>query len=190
MKKLQALGYGTLPGPNAFAAKGTGISNTPEECGRELTQMYLSDETQALISCGGGELMCEILDHVDFEAIAAADPKLYMGYSDNTNMTFLLATLCDTAAVYGPCAPAFGMEPWHEALEDALGLLEGKKLEMNGYPAYETESLKDEENPLVRSVGSRRCGRGRGSPQRGHSLPGAPDRRMHGLSGQPDRYLL
>ena len=149
MKKLQALGYGTLPGPNAFAAKGTGISNMPEECGRELTQMYLSDETQALISCGGGELMCEILDHVDFEAIAAADPKLYMGYSDNTNMTFLLATLCDTAAVYGPCAPAFGMEPWHEALEDALGLLEGKKLEMNGYPAYETESLKDEENPLV-----------------------------------------
>lgn len=149
MKKLSSLGYGVLPGPNAFAAKGVGISNTPEECGRELTQMYLSKETQALISCGGGELMCEILDHVDFEAIAAADPKLYMGYSDNTNMTFLLATLCDTAAVYGPCAGTFGMEPWHEAVKDALDLLEGKKLEMTGYEAYEAESFKDEENPLV-----------------------------------------
>ena len=149
MRKLQALGYGVLPGPNAFEAKGVGISNTPQECGRELTQMYLSEETQALISCGGGELMCEILDHVDFEAIAAADPKLYMGYSDNTNMTFLLATLCDTASVYGPCAGTFGMEPWHEAVKDALALLEGKKLEMTGYEAYEAESFKDEENPLV-----------------------------------------
>ncbi|MCR5160168.1 MAG: LD-carboxypeptidase [Lachnospiraceae bacterium] len=149
LKKLRSLGYGVLPGPNAFAAKGVGISNTPEECGRELTQMYLSKDTQALISCGGGELMCEILDHVDFEAIAAADPKLYMGYSDNTNMTFLLATLCDTAAVYGPCAGTFGMEPWHEAVRDALDLLEGKKLEMTGYEAYEAESFKNEENPLV-----------------------------------------
>ena len=149
MRKLHSLGYGVLPGPNAFEAKGVGISNTPQECGRELTQMYLSKETQTLISCGGGELMCEILDHVDFEAIAAADPKLYMGYSDNTNMTFLLATLCDTASVYGPCAGTFGMEPWHEAVKDALALLEGKKLEMAGYVAYEAESFKDAENPLV-----------------------------------------
>lgn len=52
--------------------------------------MYLSDEADALISCGGGELMCEILDDVDFDAIKAAKPKWYMGYSDNTNFTFFI----------------------------------------------------------------------------------------------------
>jgi muramoyltetrapeptide carboxypeptidase LdcA involved in peptidoglycan recycling len=76
-------------------------------CAKELVESYCDKESSALISCGGGELMCEILPHVDFEKIKEADPKWYVGYSDNTNMTYLLTTLCDTAAIYGPCAAAF-----------------------------------------------------------------------------------
>ena len=75
----------------------------------------------AIISCGGGELMCEILRYVDFERIAQAKPKWFMGYSDNTNLTFLLTTLCDTAAIYGPCAASFGMKPWHAAIRMRTG---------------------------------------------------------------------
>ena len=77
-------------------------SNTPEACGAELTEYYCSDKNDILISCGGGELMCEILDTVDFDRIRVTKPKWNMGFSDNTNMTFLLATLCDTASIYGP----------------------------------------------------------------------------------------
>lgn len=86
-----------------------------------------SDKSDVLISCGGGELMCEVLDYVDFDRIRKAEPKWYMGYSDNTNLVFLLTTLCDTAAVYGPCAGSFSMEPWHESIQDALDLLRGKE---------------------------------------------------------------
>ena len=93
--------------------------------------------------------MCEILDYVDFDAIKEAEAKWYMGYSDNTNMTYLLATLCDTASIYGPCAAAFGMEPWHLSLEDAYGLLTGEKNSVRGYDLWEKESLKDEEHPLL-----------------------------------------
>lgn len=93
--------------------------------------------------------MCEILDFVDFEKIRQADPKWYLGYSDNTNFTFLLATLCDVASVYGPCAAAFGMEPLHPSLNDAMMLLQGKKLTMQGYDKWERESLKDEEHPYA-----------------------------------------
>lgn len=93
--------------------------------------------------------MCEILDYVDFDRIRMAQPKWYMGYSDNTNMTFLLATLCDTASIYGPCASSFGMEPWHQSLEDAMLLLQGKKLTMRGFDMWESESLKDEEHPYA-----------------------------------------
>ena len=142
-------GYRTLPGPNTYAGEGIGISNTPQLCGKELTDGYLSADSDILISYGGGELMCEILDHVDFEAVSNAKPKWYMGYSDNTNFTFLLNTLCDTASIYGPCAPAFGMEPWHQSLEDAYRLLTGEKMIQTGYELYETESLKDEEHPLA-----------------------------------------
>ncbi len=148
-RKWKALGYGLDLGPNCYKQEGVGISSTPEACGRELTECYLSRSNDCLISCGGGELMCEILDYVDFETIKDAPPKWFMGYSDNTNMTFLLNTLCDTAAIYGPCASSFGMEPWHPCLTDAMDLLEGKRKQAGSYGTWEKEGIKDEDHPLA-----------------------------------------
>lgn len=148
-KKFEALGYEIKIGPNCYAGEGIGISNTPKKCAKELTESYIDKESNCLISCGGGELMCEILEYVDFEAISKGEPKWYMGYSDNTNMTFLLATLCDTASVYGPCAAAFGMEPWHPALQDAFDIFTGKSSGVSSYEKWEKEGLKDEEHPLL-----------------------------------------
>ena len=148
LKGWKKKGYKTVLGPNVYEQSGTGISAAPEKCGAELTEAYISEKSDVLISCGGGELMCEILDHVDFDRIREAPPKWYMGYSDNTNFTFLLTTLCDTASIYGPCAASFGMEPWHASIGDAYDLLRGKNLTMTGYDLYEKESLKDETNPL------------------------------------------
>lgn len=142
-------GYGLQLGPNCYAGDGVGISTAPEKCGKELTDWYCDKNNDCLISCGGGELMCEILDYVDFEQIREAPPKWYLGYSDNTNFTFLLTTLCDTASIYGPCAAAFGMEPLHPSLNDVMSLLRGEKLVMCGYDRWERESQKDEEHPLV-----------------------------------------
>lgn len=147
-RKWKDLGFGLDLGPNCYAQNGIGISNTPESCGRELTEYYISRENDCLISCGGGELMCEILEHVDFEAIQNAEPKWFMGYSDNTNMTFLLNTLCDTASIYGPCAGAFGMEPWHSSILDAMEILEGKRSRVENYEKWEKDGMKDEEHPL------------------------------------------
>ena len=149
LKKLKAMGFDTVLGPNCYASDGVGISSAPESCGREINEAMASKDSDVLISCGGGELMCEILDHVDFERIRRESPKWFMGYSDNTNLTFLLPTLCDTAAVYGPCAGTFGMEPWHESVRDALDLLRGKKLSMHSYDRWEKEGFKTEEDPLV-----------------------------------------
>lgn len=148
-RKFGEQGYRLDPGPNCYAGDGVGISSTPEKCAKELTDYYCRGENDCLISCGGGELMCEVLSHMDFERIKAAEPKWYMGYSDNTNFTYLLATLCDTASVYGPCAAAFGMEPWHDSLRDAMALLTGEKDMVAGYDKWERESLKDADHPLV-----------------------------------------
>lgn len=148
-KRFRDLGHGLDLGPNCYADNGIGISSTPKACGEELTEYYCSEKNDVLISCGGGELMCEILEYVDFDRIRNARPKWFMGFSDNTNLTFLLPTLCDTAAVYGPCAAAFGMEPWHQSLCDAYGLLRGNSGTVSGYALWEKEGGKDEEHPLL-----------------------------------------
>lgn len=147
-KKFSEKGYQLHLGPNCYEGSGVGISNTPEKCAAELMESYCSEDNDVLISCGGGELMCEILGHVDFERLKVAAPKWYMGYSDNTNFTYLQATICDTAAIYGPCAAAFGMEPWHPAIQDAFDVLTGTVKNVKGYGKWEKESLKDAEHPL------------------------------------------
>lgn len=148
LKKWNEMGYHTQLGPNCLLAEGIGISNKPSLCGAEVMEGFQSD-ADCLISCGGGELMCEILPYVDFRKLGMLEPKWFMGFSDNTNLTYLLATLADTASVYGPCAASFGMEEWHESLINAFDILRGKCNEVNSFGLWEKESLKDEEHPLA-----------------------------------------
>ena len=148
-KKWREMGYNLHLGPNCYLGEGIGISNTPKKCAEEFMAAFLDAESDCLISCGGGELMCEILEYIDFEKIKQASPKWFMGYSDNTNITYLLATICDTASIYGPCSGTFGMEPWHKSIEDAFELLTGEVNSLDGYGKWELCSLKDEDHPLV-----------------------------------------
>ena len=59
LDKFEKMGYRTELGPNCYEGCGIGISNTPEKCGQELMEYYCNDTSDVLISCGGGELMCE-----------------------------------------------------------------------------------------------------------------------------------
>ena len=175
LRLWQGRGYKTKLGPNCYAGDGLGISSTPDSCGRELTESYCDPETDVLISCGGGELMCETLEHVDFGRIREAEPKWYMGYSDNTNFTFTLTTMCDVASIYGPCASEYGMTPLHQSLEDAAGIFSAdgnaaagpadnetgstcdaaadtdgtRTFEFTGYGLWERDGGRDEEHPYA-----------------------------------------
>jgi muramoyltetrapeptide carboxypeptidase LdcA involved in peptidoglycan recycling len=159
-------------GCNVYEDSGIGISSSPQNCGRELTDMYCDDTNDCLISVGGGELMCEILEYVDFHKIGQAKPKWFCGYSDNANFTFLNTTINDVASIYAPCAGAFGMKPLHRCMEDYRRLLTGeldycegisdgalsggtalcendRYIRFDGYEKWEKESLKSPENPLA-----------------------------------------
>ncbi len=136
-RKFEEMGYINVEGPNVHLAIGIGKSNTPEKCGAEINDFFIKDKSDVIISAGGGETMCEDLPYVDFDKISKAKPKWYLGYSDNTNLTFLLPTLTDTAAIYGPCVSDFGMNPWHKSIEDAFSLLKGEKLTFSNYDGWE-----------------------------------------------------
>lgn len=144
---LSEQGYKLSVGENCFKSDGIGKSTDAESCGREINEYFTDDCCDVIISTGGGETMCEDLPYVDFDAIRASKPKWYMGYSDNTNLTFTLPVICDTAAIYGPCACSFGAKPPHGSVLDALELISGKMLTAHNYEGWERESLKDESNP-------------------------------------------
>lgn len=133
-----SLGYATVLGPNCLLDEGIGISNTPKACADEANDFFTNDKSDVIISCGGGELMCEILPYVDFAKIACSKPKWFMGYSDNTNLTFLLNTLADTASIYSVCASKF-TKKHHKCVDDAFDMLCGKKLSVSNYDSWYKE---------------------------------------------------
>lgn len=149
IKRFRDMGYTVVEGPNCRKEEGIGISSSPENCGSELTDFYLDDRSNVLFTCGGGELMCETIDYVDFDRLKDAKSKWYMGYSDNTNFTFLSNILLDTAAIYGPSIGSFGMSRLHQCHQDVMDIVTGKKLTVSGYDTYEIESLKSSDNPYA-----------------------------------------
>lgn len=134
------LGYKVEMGPNVFHEI-IGRSNTPKKCGDEINKYFNDEDTKAVLAVGGGELMIEILPHIDF-TLLSNHPKWYMGYSDNTNLTYLLTTICDVASIYGPCAPSFGITPWHPYLDDSYKLLTGEKLIVGSYGMWQKDDNK------------------------------------------------
>lgn len=149
IKYLKGQGFSIVEGPNCRVNIGEGKSNTPEKCAEELNDFMTSDKSDVVISCGGGELMCEDLPFVDFDRISKAEPKWYVGYSDNTNFTFLLNTLCDTASIYGPSVCDFGAIPRCAHTDDLMEIMMGKKDTVTNYEKWEIEQIRDESNPLM-----------------------------------------
>ena len=146
---FQSIGYDTVVGANVYLEDGIGKSTTPEKCGAEINDFFLTDKCDAVFSVGGGETMCEDLNFVDFDALTKAKPKWFMGYSDNTNLIYTRATICDLASIYGPNASSFGTKPLHPFLTDTVALLEGKSLTVHNYDSWELESLATPENPFA-----------------------------------------
>jgi len=111
VENFKKAGYKIKLGPNAYLGEGLGKSNTPEKCAAEIMDFFTDPGVDGILSAGGGETMCEDVGFIDFEKLAAAPAKWFSGFSDNTNLTFTLATQCDTASIYGAHAAHF----WHSA---------------------------------------------------------------------------
>ena len=147
LKNFAKLGFKTLVFPNVHKEEGVAGSASAPSRGEEINAAF-SSEAKAILSVGGGETMIEILPYVDFASIKKAPPKFFMGYSDNTNLTFLLNTLCSTVSVYGPHGGSFYAKPFRCAEKDALALLQGET-HFEGYPKYSI-SRSNPDHPLYR----------------------------------------
>lgn len=152
VRRFESQGYQVVCADSCYKSDGLGISTKPEAAADDLVQFYLDKSIDAVLSVGGGELMNETISHVDFHRLAEAEPKWFMGYSDNTNFIFPMALLAQTAGIYGPCAPRFG-KPWEQPERDAFALLEGRDLTVKGYSRFQPPEAKEENtDPLARYV--------------------------------------
>lgn len=107
----------------------------PNVRAKEFMDMYLDERIDILFSAAGGELMIELLEYIDFDKIKKAKPKFFMGYSDNTNLTFTLSTICDISSIYGVNFTSFGKDLLYP--NDHFLLASSQKKLFNSYPKYD-----------------------------------------------------
>lgn len=78
-------------------------SASADERATELMALLLRDDIDAIIPPWGGELAIELLDRLDWPALAQVRPKWVLGYSDTSTWMLPLTLRLGWATAHGPC---------------------------------------------------------------------------------------
>ncbi len=107
---------------------GAGIQSAPQALrAAEFQQMLLDPRVRAIVPPWGGDTAIDLLDLLDFEAIAAAEPTWVVGFSDISTLMTPLTLLSGWATVHGnnlldtPYQPPDGVVGWLEIVSMSHG---------------------------------------------------------------------
>ncbi len=141
-RKLQKKGYHIIETDDVRKDR-YGKSAPSKVQAKELEELYLKKEVKLILIAAGGDFLMETLPYIDF-SILKENPKWIQGYSDPTLLLFYITTHLDIATIYASNACTFGMDTWHESLEDNFKILEGKLLKQTSFEKYEQFPHKEE----------------------------------------------
>jgi len=94
------------------------VSAPKEERAAELTAMLADPAIRAVVPPWGGELAIDLLDQLDWEALADAEPTWLVGYSDLSTVLLPVTTRLGWATLHGsnlmdtPYLPTDGLAHW------------------------------------------------------------------------------
>lgn len=125
-----------------------GASESKELRAKHFMDAYLDESVDVVWSVSGGELMMEILPLIDFNKLENATPKLFIGYSDNTNLTFTLTTLLNVYSIYGPTFTGYGMNNLDSYLKNSIEIIKGNLLKEHS-SLYHEPRVIDDSDPLA-----------------------------------------
>ena len=133
LKNMKKMGAEIIIGPNVYKAELPCASTSKELRAKEIVDALKSD-ADIIWSVGGGEVMCEILECINFDELKNIKPKWFIGYSDNTNLILPLATKLNLESIYGPCAPS--LYHFEYEVKETFEMLKGKKV-FKGYKSFQ-----------------------------------------------------
>lgn len=136
IKNFSNLGYKIKKGHRLFR-NNNAVSGPHELRADDFNKFYKNKNIDFIISTGGGEIMLGMLPFIDFEKIKKLPPKYFMGFSDNTNLTFTLTTICDVATIYGPSFNSFCYESFDNHTLNAYKLIKGEISSIDSSKFYE-----------------------------------------------------
>ena len=111
------------------------VSSSPKERAKQFLELEKDDKIDAIICATGGDFLTDMLPYIDLDSIKS---KWVMGYSDPTNLLYLITTSKDIATIYGSNAGSFDSKKLFKSQEVALEFLKGNLSTQESYEYYET----------------------------------------------------
>ena len=99
-RHLASLGFKVKLAEHALGTKGF-VSDTATHRVQDIHAMFEDSEVKALIAAVGGDHSCHLLPHLNFELIAA-NPKIFVGYSDITVLNVAIWVKTGLVTFNGP----------------------------------------------------------------------------------------
>ncbi|MGI9155994.1 MAG: S66 family peptidase [Marmoricola sp.] len=115
---LRSRGYDLVVGECMAADGPTSAGRTARAA--ELTAMLTDPAIRAVVPPWGGELAVDLLDQLDWDALAAAEPTWLVGFSDLTTLMLPITLRLGWATLHGSCLmdtpydPPDGLLHWTE----------------------------------------------------------------------------
>lgn len=113
---LRGAGYDVVVGD---CMDGSGITSAPaDRRAAELTAMLCDPDIRCVLPPWGGETAIDLVDLLDWDALAAAAPTWLVGYSDLSTVLLPITTRLGWATIHGdsladtPYRPPAGLLPW------------------------------------------------------------------------------
>lgn len=122
---LEARGYEVVLGE--CLGGGAPVSAPAEHRAAELTAMLLDPAVRAVVPPWGGELAIDLVRRLDWDALGAAEPTWFVGFSDVATLLTAMTLRTGTATVHGPnlmdtpYATPTGLLSWLDVVEAPTG---------------------------------------------------------------------
>ncbi|HHV45810.1 MAG TPA: LD-carboxypeptidase [Tissierellia bacterium] len=131
-KLVEDMGYNVKMGKCTYRSIHGYSAGTGEERAEEINQMFADKEVKAIWCIRGGDTSSHTLDKIDFYIIRK-NPKIFVGYSDITNLHVNFNQKCELITFHGPMVKSNMLNNYDqftkESFEKALNMEEELILE-------------------------------------------------------------
>lgn len=101
---IQSLGYRVWEGESLYSSTPCGYAAAPAEVrARDINRAFADPDVKAIWCIRGGNASAQLMSRLDYDLIAA-NPKIFIGYSDITNLLVAFQQRCGFVTYHGPTA--------------------------------------------------------------------------------------
>lgn len=144
IKKLEELGYKVKTAVNLTTNYGGYMAGTGKVRADELNKMFADPEVDGIFCMRGGDGSSRIMEYLDYDMIKA-NPKVFVGYSDVTNLHLALTEKCDLVTFHGPMVASNMVDDFDdETRESFYGAIDADEVfEFKNPEGFEIGVLKE-----------------------------------------------